>query len=118
MDALLYAGTEDGVVVLAWDGGTRLRVAGRGLVGQAVRAIAVDPRDPARVTVGCGLRGWGLHRTRDAGGSFEPLGFADRWVWEVAHPPGAPDVLWVGTEPPHAVRQPGRGRDLPPAGGD
>lgn len=100
VEALLYAGTEDGVVVLRWDGGTGLRMVGRGLAGQAVRAIAVDPRDPARATVGCGLRGWGLHRTADAGGSFEALGFADRWVWEVAHPPGDPEALWVGTEPP------------------
>lgn len=100
METLLYAGTEDGVVVLRWDGGTGLRVVGRGLAGQAVRAIAVDPRNPAQATLGCGLRGWGLHRTADAGGSFEALGFADGWVWEVAHMPGDPEALWVGTEPP------------------
>lgn len=97
---LLYAGTEDGVVVLVWDGGADLRVRAHGLRGQAVRAVAVDPRDPLRATVGCGLRGWGLHRTRDGGLSFEGLGFADRWVWEVQHHPGDPDTLWVGTEPP------------------
>lgn len=114
MEALLYAGTEDGVVVLAWDGGTGLRVVGRGLAGQAVRAIAVHPRDPARATIGCGLRGWGLHRTRDAGGSFETLGFEDRWVWEAAHPPGTPDVLLVGTEPPMLYVSPDGGATFRP----
>lgn len=50
--------------------------------------------------MGCGLRGWGLYRTHDAGRSFERLGFEDKWVWEVALSPRDPATVYVGAEPP------------------
>ena len=99
-DCLLYAGTEDGVFVLRADGGGRVATVGRGLEGNAVRAVAVHPDQPEVALVGCGLRGWGLHRTGDAGRLFEPAGFADRWVWGVSFAPGDPETVYVGTEPP------------------
>lgn len=107
---LLYVGTEDGVFVLEFAGGETGRLVGRGLEGNAVRGIAIHPNDPRVTYVACGLRGWGLHRTRDAGRSFERLGFADRWVWDVAFQPGDPRTLWVGTEPPmlYVTRDDGR----------
>lgn len=79
---------------------SKLELIGRGLEGNAVRGIAIHPQDPRTAYIACGLRGWGLHRTRDAGRSFEPLGFEDRWVWDVAFHPNDPKTLYVGTEPP------------------
>lgn len=94
----LYAGTEDGFRALRIREGS-VEVVTRELDGNAVRAIAVDPSDPDRAFVGCGLRGWGLHVTRDGGGSFDAVGFEDRWVWEATFGPDG-TTLYVGTEPP------------------
>ncbi len=107
---LLYVGTADGLLVHAYDPSRGLELVGRGLAGNAVRAISVHPHDPRVAYVGCGLRGWGLHRSGDAGGSFEPVAFADRWVWDVVFQPGDPRTLWVGTEPPmlYATRDGGQ----------
>lgn len=110
---LLYAGTGDGVYVLRFkgeeEGAEELDILARGLEGNAVRGIAVHPQDPRIAYIACGLRGWGLHRTRDAGRSFESLGFEDRWVWDVAFHPNDSKTLWVGTEPPalHITRDEG-----------
>ncbi len=97
---LLYIGTEDGLFVFRFDGG--LELVGRGLQGNAVRGIAIHPDDPRLAYIACGLRGWGLHRTWDAGQTFEVVGFEDRWVWGVAVDPIPADTrpLYVGTEPP------------------
>lgn len=97
---LLYVGTEDGLIVLRVDGDARVDVLGRGLAGNAVRGIAIHPEHPDVAYVACGLRGWGLHRSVDAGQRFEELSFADRWVWDVIVDPRDADTLWVGTEPP------------------
>jgi hypothetical protein len=99
-ESLLYAGTEDGLMVFLLGADRTLRLVGRGLHGNAVRAIAVHPEHPNIAYVACGLRGWGLHLTRDAGQTFTSLGFTDRWVWDVALQPGEPQTMWVGTEPP------------------
>lgn len=96
---LLYVGTEDGIYVLLQEK-EQLRPIGRGLEGNAVRAIAIHRHDPRRVYVGCGLRGWGLHMSENAGRSFVNLGLTDKWVWEVAFHPSDPNTILVGTEPP------------------
>lgn len=97
---LLYAGTEDGLFTLAYTPDESLELISHGLQGNAVRGIAAHPEDPGVAYIACGLRGWGLHRTRDAGRTFESLGFEDRWVWDVAFHPGDPETLRIGTEPP------------------
>jgi hypothetical protein len=104
----LYVGTGDGVFVFDVDGGDATRV-GRGLEGETVREVAVDPRDPDVAYVACGLRGWGLHRTGDAGGLFASLGFDDRWVWGVTVDSSDPDTVYAGTEPPTLHRSRDRG---------
>jgi len=96
---LLYVGTNDGMFIYLLKKGS-LELIGRGLKGNAVRGIAIHPQDPRIAYIACGLRGWGLHRTRDVGRSFELLGFEDRWVWDVAFHPNDPKTLYVGTEPP------------------
>lgn len=97
---LLYVGTGDGVFAFALTADGSMTPIGRGLEGNAVRGIAIHPRDSRVAYIACGLRGWGLHRTQDAGKSFHPLGFVDRWVWDVALHPHDPNTVWVGTEPP------------------
>ncbi len=109
---IVYAGTADGVFSLTFDGSDWLEQLGRGAEGNDVRAIAVDPQSPGTAYVGCGLRGWGLYRTGDAGRSFERLGFEDRWVWEVTLAPHGPETIYVGTEPPALYRSRDGGRSF------
>lgn len=113
---LIYAGTGDGLHVFAFEAG-RLELVGSGLGGNAVRGIAVHPEQPQVAYVACGLRGWGLHRTVDAGRTFETLGFEDRWVWDVAFHPGDPQRVWVGTEPPMLYVSSDAGRTFVPLPG-
>ncbi|MCS6936148.1 MAG: hypothetical protein NZ610_03140 [Candidatus Bipolaricaulota bacterium] len=96
---LLYVGTGDGIFVFRASE-KKLELVGRGLEGNAVRGIAVHPKDSRIAYVACGLRGWGLYKTEDAGQSWELVGFKDRWAWDVAIHPHDPKTLYVGTEPP------------------
>lgn len=100
---LLYLGTSDGLRVarLTGDG---LDVVANAIAGNAVRAITVHPDDPTNAYVGCGLRGWGLYHTSDAGRTVETLGFEDRWVWGATRHPDDPETVFVGTEPPMLYR--------------
>lgn len=100
LDCVLYLGTEDGILIYFVDSDLSLKLVGSGLQGNAVRAIAVHPDRSNEAFIGCGLRGWGLHRTDDYGASMRPVGFAEQWVWDVVHQPDNPDVIWLGTEPP------------------
>ncbi len=102
----LSLGTADGLRTVVVDGtdasvdGARASVVESALPGEAVRALDVSPADPDDVFVGCGLRGWGLYRTRDGGETVESLGFEEAWVWGLQRHPTDPDRLYVGTEPP------------------
>ena len=100
---LLYLGTEDGVWTVSTSG-DGLTVVGSGLDGHAVRAIDVSSDDPEDAFVGCGLRGWGLHRTTDGGRTFHSIGFDEEWVWGVRRHPANPATVYVGTEPPMLYR--------------
>jgi hypothetical protein len=100
LDCILYIGTEDGMFVYFLDAGYTMRLMGRGLKGNAVRAISVHPKYTNIAFVGCGLRGWGLHMTDDYGASFRSIGFKDQWVWDVVYHPDDPNLIWIGTEPP------------------
>ncbi len=96
---LLYLGTADGLLTYRWTVEGLERV-GHGIAGNVVRDLAVDPREPADAFVACGLRGWGLHRTTDAGRTVAEIGFEDRWVWGITRDPTDPKTVYVGTEPP------------------
>ena len=95
----LYLGTEDGLRTARLTG-SGVEVTARAIADNAVRAIAVHPEDPDDAFVGCGLRGWGLYHTSDAGATVESMGFEDEWVWGLARHPDDPETLYVGTEPP------------------
>ncbi len=99
-DCVMYIGSEDGMFVYLLNPSNNMKMAGRGLQGNAVRAIAVHPQFPNQALIGCGLRGWGLYRTDDYGANFRLIGFADQWVWDVVHQRDNSKVIWVGTEPP------------------
>lgn len=96
---VLYLGTNDGLRTYRWsaDG---LEPVAHGIHGNAVRDVAVHPDDADDAFVACGLRGWGLHHTTDAGRSTGIVGFEDRWVWGVERDPTDPERIYVGTEPP------------------
>jgi len=97
--------------------GRRVEALGGGLVGNAVRGIATHPWRPGEAWVGAGLRGSGLHRTVDRGGTYEEAGFAGVWVWDVWWNPRDPRELWIGTEPPmvHVSRDGGATFEACPA---
>lgn len=83
---LLYVGTGDGMFVFHASE-KKLGLIGRGIEGNAVRGIVVHPHESKIAYVACGLRGWGLYKTEDAGRSWGLVGFQDRWVWDVViHP--------------------------------
>jgi photosystem II stability/assembly factor-like uncharacterized protein len=111
---VVYVGTEDGIRVVRLDAGLHASITDQGIKGHAVRGIAIHPQQPEEALIGCGLRGWGLHRTRDAGRSFELVGFSDQWVWDVAYQPGQPETIWVGTEPPMVHRSVDGGESFQP----
>lgn len=99
--ATVYLGTDDGLRRCALDPDRpSLAVEAATLSGESVRALSVDPRDPDRALVGCGLRGEGLHLTADGGASADPVAFEDRWVFGIARDLRDPDRVYVGTEPP------------------
>ncbi|WP_232686721.1 WD40/YVTN/BNR-like repeat-containing protein [Halobacterium zhouii] len=102
-DCLLYVGTDTRCHAYELRDGKATKV-GTGLDGNAVRQISVHPDDPREALVACGLRGWGLHRTRNAGESWESLGYEESWVWGVERDPTDPDTVYVGTEPPMLYR--------------
>jgi hypothetical protein len=56
IDCIMYIGTEDGMFVYFLDRSYSMKLAGRGLQGNAVRAIAVHPEFPNQALIGCGLR--------------------------------------------------------------
>ncbi|WP_267161420.1 WD40/YVTN/BNR-like repeat-containing protein [Halovenus salina] len=99
----LYLGTEDGLRTAHIDTGG-FEVTASSLDGNAVRSLSVAPDDSDDVLVGCGLRGQGLYRTTDGGGSVETLGFDEEWVWGLARHPTEPETIYVGTEPPMVYR--------------
>lgn len=101
----LYVGTDDGLRTVAVDGDSA-SVVGTSLEGEAVRDVAAHPSDPDRALIGCGLRGWGLHRTTDGGETTETVGFEDAHVWGVDRHPNDPEEVYVGTEPPGLYRRP------------
>lgn len=100
---LLYVGSEDGVHVFEFDG-VDLSETGWGVRDETVRAFSVHPDDPRDTFAAAGLRGWGLHRTRDAGETWETVGFTEEWVWDVHRDPPNPETICVGTEPPAIYR--------------
>lgn len=109
----LYLGTSDGLYVahLTADG---VEVVASAVPDNAVRGISVHPEDPRDAFVGCGLRGWGLYHTSDAGETVRHLGFEDEWVWGVARHPGDPETVYVGTEPPMLYRSTDGGESFEP----
>lgn len=112
----LYLGTADGIRAgRLLDG--RLDVLDRSIDGNVVRDVAVHPADPTDAFVGCGLRGWGLYHTDDAGTSVDQVGFDDRWVWGVTRHPTDPETIYVGTEPPMLYRSTDNGSTFEPFDG-
>jgi hypothetical protein len=96
----LVAGTADGVWRIRISDSGELAVVASALNGQAIRGIAIHPGKPDTYFVAAGLRGWGLHITKDRGQTFSSLGFEDYWCWDVAVDPADSARLLVGTEPP------------------
>jgi photosystem II stability/assembly factor-like uncharacterized protein len=111
---MLYVGTEDGLHSVLLDDGLTASITAQGIEGHAVRGIAIHPEHPEEALIGCGLRGWGLYHTRDGGRSFDPVGFKDCWVWDVAYQPGQPGTIWVGTEPQTIYRSVDGGESFQP----
>ena len=93
------AGTADGIWRIRVRESGQAEVVAVSLRGHAIRGIAVDPGNAARVFVAAGLRGWGLHRSIDGGRSFSHVGFGDYWCWDVVIDRENPRRILVGTEP-------------------
>src|SRR6185295_11750550 len=71
------------------------------LAGSGAQALAVDPRSPEVVYVGC--RGGGVMRSRDAGRTWTALELPERDVFSVAVSP-ADGAVYAGTEPSRLFR--------------
>ena len=112
----LYLGTHDGLRRATLQGDS-ITFDATCVRGNVIRDLSIHPRDPAKVLIGCGLRGWGLHRTTDGGMEAEALGFEDRWVWGVTRDPTDPATIYVGTEPPMLYRSNDAGVTFEPLSG-
>jgi hypothetical protein len=96
----LYLTTGDGFARLVEDErGWRVS---RGLEGTGAQCLAVDPRDPRRLFVGC--RGAGLQRSDDAGERWADMGLPATDVFSVAVSP-VDGALYAGTEPSMLFRR-------------
>jgi photosystem II stability/assembly factor-like uncharacterized protein len=96
----LYLATGDRFVSVADAGSGELGE--EALVASGARCLAVDPRTPDTVYVGC--RGSGIARTRDGGRSWEAAAdLPERDVFSVAVS-AADGALYVGTEPSRLFR--------------
>ncbi|MCM2270379.1 MAG: hypothetical protein NDJ75_09775 [Thermoanaerobaculia bacterium] len=75
---VLWAATEDGLLKSA-DGGATWTRADRGTGRYWLKAIAVDPRDGARLVAGAG--GDGIYASRDGGANWTPSGTGLHAAW-------------------------------------
>lgn len=85
-------------------GGETWESLGDGLPERAeVRAVAINPEDPAIVYAGTQ---YGPYRSQDAGDCWEALPFpdGDRVVWSFLFEPGNSKVLYAGTAPSAVYR--------------
>jgi len=96
----LFVGTLDGVFkVIRSKQGWEIRL--RDLAGLEVNALAIHPAQ--RHVIYAGVRGGGLYRSDDGGGTYwQPLGvdvLSDK-IRALALDPADSEIVYVGTEPP------------------
>lgn len=96
----VVAGVEHGALVVSRDGGATWS---ESLVGSDVHRVAVHPTDPDRVFAATGS---GMHRSDDAGDSWEPLpALEGRYLHAVVFDPRDPDRMYTyaaeGESPVH-----------------
>lgn len=102
----VYVGTDDGLRTVNLEGESATLI-GSTLHGDVVRDVAAHPTDSDRALIACGLGGWGLHRTADAGTTTELLRFGNVHVWGVDRHPDDPEEVYAGTEPPALYQRTG-----------
>lgn len=106
----LYIGTIGEGLWRSLDGGERFARDYDGLFVEChVRALAVHPRDPRTVYLGCEL---GLFVSRDGAATWAPVDspVAGRQVWSILLSPHDPDLILVGTCPSGIFRSADGGR--------
>ena len=115
-----FVGSASGGVFFTDDGGTTLRPISDETFTLSTGALALDPSDPQTLYLGTGepnggggsinYGGTGVWRTRDDGGSWEPLGLgATESIGRIAVSPDDSDVLWVAALGPLYAETPDRG---------
>ncbi len=100
MAAILYLGTEKGLMTLKSDDGQSWKVAHHGLKDWEVPKVAVDPASPNRLFAG--TRGDGVWFSENFGESWKKLCYGKRGpgkVRAVALDPQDSNTVYAGTEP-------------------
>ncbi len=95
----IFVGTIGGGVHVSRDGGGRFKQIFKPVPFEGnVRALRVDPTDPARVWAGTDQ---GLFRSDDGGGRWAPVAspIGGRQIWSIAVDPTDAQLLYVGTQP-------------------
>ena len=90
----LYAGIDTGSVIKTTDGGSHWMTSNTGLPPfGTVYTIAIDPSNPTIIYAGT----WGVFKSTDAGGNWNPTGLASEWIYALAIDPSNPETLYAGT---------------------
>ncbi|NIO08559.1 MAG: hypothetical protein GTO40_11355, partial [Deltaproteobacteria bacterium] len=95
----LFIGTLDGIFKVVRANGN-WKIESKQLDGAEINAVVIDPRN--RQTLYVGIRGGGLCRSDDGGGSWRKFGegvLSDK-VRALTLDPSDSKTLYVGTEPP------------------
>ena len=95
----IFVGTIGGGVHVSRDGGGRFKQIFKPVPPEGnVRALRVDPMDPARIWAGSDS---GVYRSDDGGArwAFVPSPAGGRQIWSIAVDPTDPDRVYVGAQP-------------------
>lgn len=105
----LFVGTLDGIFKVVRSNGN-WKVETKDLGGAEVNAVVIDPHN--REVVYVGIRGGGLCRSDDGGGSWQKLGagILSNKVRALTLDPSNPNIVYVGTEPPALWKSEDRGQ--------
>jgi photosystem II stability/assembly factor-like uncharacterized protein len=93
---VLYAGCDkaNNTLFRSLDGGVSWKLSNVGMAGLSVYALAADPATPGVLYAGTS---WGIYRSVDSAGSWEPFGLSGQIISALGIYPSDPETIFAGT---------------------